>query len=117
MTTSDLDTMFWGEKVPVSGRRLRFQITPETASEIAEAVANFKSQMVVTLRSVNCLVAIAADENEDSPSPALISECAWGLSGVADLVHTLDAIERAADRVVHNNSLNEVKRSICGENA
>ncbi len=99
MTTSDLDTMFWGEKVPVGGRKLRFQITPETASEIAEAVTNFKTQMVVTLRSGNCLIAIAADENEDGPSPGLISECAWGLSGVADLVHTLDAIERTANRM------------------
>ncbi len=99
MITSELDTMFWGSHFPEGGRKLRFQITPETASEIAGAVANFKSQMVVTLRSVNCLISIAASENGESPSPELISECAWGPSGLADLVHVLDSIEREADRM------------------
>ena len=91
--SSELHALFY-EKTPRGGYQPRLRARQADAWEVYSATASFRSQMQHTIRAVSSLISIATDEDDEAaPSDKLISECAWGLSGLAELTRYLNGIE------------------------
>ncbi len=88
---SDVHTLFMTQANPTGGYKSRFEMHPYEAWKLWSAASNFGSRMLHTIRGVSSLISIATDEDEGcAPSSDLISECTWGLSGLAELVWAAD---------------------------
>ncbi|MET0101837.1 MAG: hypothetical protein ABW078_08930 [Sedimenticola sp.] len=96
MRISEVENIFFSESAP---KELRMSITVDNAWEIKKSASNFKNQMIQAVRDFSDLLQVSTDEEEGAPSPRLISDCCWGLSGLAELISALESIESEAGRV------------------
>lgn len=92
-------------KDPERPGHTRFNINSENASEIALNAADCESLLRGSVGRMSMLLSIATNEdiNSRAPSMTLVSDVAFGIVLLNDLVKVMKMIEDDAERVIHQN--------------